>query len=201
MAGFEAAAPLSAIIRGHLVPPRAPVQALYDFLPVVAFFVTMQVADIYRATAVLMVATVAVAACQWYVKRKISSMLLVSAVLALVFGGLTLYFRNPMFIMWKPSILYTLIALACLASQIFGEQTLIEKMMGEQIRTDARTWRIANVSWALFFLVLAGANLYVAYHFSLTAFATWKLICFGVIFLFSLALGVWLSGRAEAVAP
>ena len=199
MASFEAAAPLSAIIPGHPVPLRASVQALYDFLPVAAFFVTIVFADIYKATAVLMIATVAVAARQWYVKRSISKMLMFSSVLALVFGGLTLYFHNPLFIMWKPSILYVLLALACVGSQLFGDEPLIQKMMGEQLKTDARTWKIANLVWAGFFLLLAGVNLFFAYRFSATVWGTWKLVSFGVIFLFSLGLGMWLSGRAEPV--
>jgi len=177
------------------------VQALYDFLPVVAFFVTFKFADIYTATAVLMVATVAVALQQWFRKRAVSPMLLVSAGLGLVFGGLTLYFHNQLFIMWKMSILYALLAAACLLSQVFGDKPLIQKMMEAQIETDARTWRIANVAWALFFLALAAVNLVFVYRFSAEVWATWKLASFGVVFLFSLALGVWLAGRAAPVKP
>jgi intracellular septation protein len=175
------------------------VQALYDFLPVAVFFVAFKFAGIYTATGVLMVATVAVAARQWFVKRAISPMLLVSSVLALGFGGLTLYFHNQLFIMWKPSILYTLLALACLASQLFGDQPLIQKMMGEHLKTDARTWRIANTVWACFFLLLAAVNLVFVYRFSADTWVTWKFASMGVIFVFSLGLGVWLAGRAEPV--
>ncbi len=171
-------------------------QALYDFLPVVAFFVTFKFADIYTATGVLMVATVALALQQWIAKRRISPMLLVSAGLGLLFGGLTLYFHNQLFIMWKPSILYVLLALACLASQVWSDKPLIQKMMEAQLKTDARTWRIANLTWAFFFLVLAAVNLVFVYRFSAEAWATWKIASFGVVFAFSLGLGMWLSGRA-----
>ena len=174
-------------------------QALYDFLPIIAFFATFKFADIYAATAVLMVVTVAVAGMQWFQRRKVSPMLLVSASLALVFGGLTLYFHNQLFIMWKPTIVDFLFAVALLVSQFVGEEPLIQKMMGHALKTDARTWRIANTSWALFFLAAAAANLVFVYRFSVDAWATWKIASYVIMVVFALAVSVWLANRAEAV--
>lgn len=176
-------------------------QALYDFLPVVAFFVTLKLADVYAATAVLMLAAVVVAALEWFKKRQVSPMLLFSTGLALVFGGLTLYLHNELFIKWKPTVLYALLALVLLASQLFGGKPLIQKMLEEQLSTDARTWRTVNLGWVLFFLAMAGVNLVFVYRFSTDAWATWKIAALGVIALWAVASSLWLAQRAHETKP
>jgi intracellular septation protein len=173
------------------------VQALYDFLPVVAFFATLKLADIYVATGVLMVATVAVAALQWLRKRAVSPMLLFSAGLGLVFGGLTLWFHNELFIKWKLTVLYALMGALLLASQVIGDKPIVQKMLEQQLTADARTWRTVNLSWALFFLAIAATNLVFVYRFSTSAWATWKLATFGLIFAFAFASSLWLARRAD----
>ncbi len=175
-------------------------QALYDFLPIIAFFTTFKLAGIYWATGVLMVVTVGVAAAQWFKRRTVSPMLMVSAGLALVFGGLTLYFHNQLFIMWKPTIVDVLFAAALLASQVFGDGPLLKKMMGHVLQTDDRSWRIANTSLALFFLASAAVNLVFVYRFSADAWATCKFVSYVVMVLFTMGISLWLSTRATTVA-
>jgi intracellular septation protein len=171
-------------------------QALFDLFPVLAFFVTFKFAGIYPATGVLIVATIALTIGQWFRKGTVSPMLLVSAGLALLFGGLTLWLHNELFIMWKPTVLYVLFAAALLVSQLVGDKPLVQTLLEGKLHTDARTWRITNLSWALFFLVLAGVNLLFVYRFSRDAWATWKLATVGLVFLFALAQGAWLANRA-----
>lgn len=186
-------------------------QALYDLLPVLAFFVAYKLAGIYVATGVLIAATVVQVAVQWVRTRTVSRMALISAGLVLVFGGATLLIHDELFIMWKPTVLYVLFALALVASQLFTEKPVVQRILESQLRTDARTWRIANVAWATFFLVLAGVNYVFVHGFAHSppgsaeqkswesSWATWKLATIGVVFAFALLQGLWLSRRAEAV--
>ena len=174
-------------------------QALYDFLPLIAFFTTYKFADIYAATGVLMAVTVLVAGLQWLKRRTVSPMLLVSAGLALVFGGLTLYFHNQLFIMWKMTIADVLFASVLLASQIFGDEPMIKRVMGHVLKTDDRTWKIANTAWALFFLVSGGVNLVFVYGFSVDAWVKWKIASFVALAVFTLGGSLWLASRAEPV--
>jgi intracellular septation protein len=186
-------------------------QALYDLLPVLAFFVAYKLADIYVATGVLIAATVVQVAIQWLRTRTVSKMVLISAGLVLVFGGATLLIHDELFIMWKPTVLYVLFALALLASQWFTGKPIVQRLLEKQLTTDARTWRITNAGWAVFFLVLAAVNYLFVHGFTHSpdgsdaqkswesAWATWKLATIGVVFAFALAQGVWLSKRAEAV--
>src|SRR5437868_9596986 len=97
-------------------------QLLFDFLPVIAFFIAYKLADIYVATGVIIVAVIVQTAIQWVRHRKVSSMALVSAVLVLIFGGLTLAVHDKAFIQWKVTVVNWLFAAAFLASQFIGER-------------------------------------------------------------------------------
>ena len=87
--------------------PRAHpslMQLLFDLLPVVFFFIAYKMAGIYVATAVLIVGVLVQTAISWFRHKKVSPMLLTSAILVLVFGGLTLLIHDATFIKWKPTI-------------------------------------------------------------------------------------------------
>jgi len=169
--------------------------AFYDLLPVLAFFVAYKVAGVFVATAVLVVATVVQVGVTWLRKREVSKMALASAGLVLVFGGATLLLHDEVLIMWKPTVLYVLFALVLIGSQVLGGQPLTQRLLGAQIHTDDRTWRIANGSWALFFLVLAAVNLVFVYRFR-DAWVNWKLATVGIVFAFALLQAMWLARRA-----
>lgn len=171
--------------------------ALYDFLPVLAFFIAYKYAGIYVGTQVLMGATALQLAVKWLHTRTVSRMMVYSAALVFAFGGATLYFHNDLVIMWMPTVLYVTLAGAFVLSQFFGP-TLVERMLGEAMSADARTWRLANMSWVAFFLLLAGANLVVAYRYGLNTWVGWKLAKIGIVFLFALAQALWLSRHAQA---
>lgn len=174
-------------------------QLLFDFLPVIAFFVAYKLADIYVATGVMIVAVIAQTTIQWIRHRKVSSMALISGGLVLVFGSLTLIVHDKAFIQWKVTVVNWLFAAAFLASHYFGERTLIERMMGENVQLARELWRKLNVAWALFFLLLGTVNLYVARNFSEAIWVDFKL--FGVIGLtlvFALGQGLWLASKTPS---
>jgi intracellular septation protein len=172
-------------------------QALSDFLPILAFVIAYYVAGIYAATGVLIAATVVQVAVTWVRTHTVSKMTLISAALVLVLGGATLVLHNQLLIMWKPTVLYVVLAVALLVSQYVGDKPLVERLLGGQLKTDARTWRLTNLSWALFFLVLAGVNLVFVYGYDLEVWVRWKFATVGIVFAFAIAQAVWLTGRAE----
>ncbi len=172
-------------------------QALSDFLPVLAFVIAYYVAGIYAATGVLIVATVAQVALTWVRQRSVHKMTLISAGIVLVLGGATLLLHNQLLIMWKPTVLYLVLAVALLVSQYVGDKPLAERLLGAQLKTDARTWRLTNLSWAVFFLVLAGVNLIFVYRYGLEVWVRWKFATVGIVFAFAIVQALWLAGRAE----
>ncbi len=170
---------------------------LFDFLPIILFFVAYKFYGIYTATAVAIVATVILVAYTWLTTRKVEKMQLVSLALIVVFGGMTLWLQNPLFIMWKPSILYALFAIAFLGSLFIGDKPLVERLMGSMMTAPTAVWRKLNVAWVLFFAALAVLNLIVAYNFSEEIWVDFKLFgLMGLTFAFMLLQGLWLARHA-----
>ena len=98
---------------------------LYDFLPVVLFFIFYKIYDIYVATAVLMGATYIQIILAYFLKKKIEKILIFTAIVITIFGGMTLFFQDNVFIMWKPSIIYWVFGLGILVADKFYNKNLI----------------------------------------------------------------------------
>jgi intracellular septation protein len=176
-------------------------QFLVDLLPVIAFFVAYKLADIYVATGVLIVGVLLQTVISWIRHRKVSPMLLTSAALVLVFGGLTLMIHDPVFIKWKPSIVNWLFAIAFLASQFMRGPTIIERMMGKNVELDGDSWRKLNLAWVSFFTLAGALNLYVAFHYPEATWVNFKLFgLMGLTLAFALGQGFWIARKAESSA-
>jgi intracellular septation protein len=178
-------------------------QLLFDFLPVIAFFVSYKVTgNMFVATGVIIVAVILQTAFQWFKHRKVSSMALISGALVLVFGGLTLLIHDKAFIQWKVTVVNWLFALAFLASRLFGDKLLIERIMGENVQLEAALWQRLNWAWIVFFTALGGINLYVAYNYSEAAWVNFKLFgMLGLTVVFALAQAFWLASKMPADSP
>jgi intracellular septation protein len=173
-------------------------QLLYDLLPVIAFFVAYKIAGIYVATGVLIVAVLVQVAVSWLRHRKVSPMLLISAALVLLFGGLTLAIQDPTFIKWKPTVLYWLFAVVIGASHLMRGPSILQRMMGEGLQLDDRGWKQLSAMWVVFCVVAGAANIYVAYNFAEPTWVDFKL--FGLtalMFVFVMLQAVWLSRKIE----
>jgi intracellular septation protein len=136
---------------------------LVDFFPILLFFVAYKLEDIYVATGVAIVASAILVIWSWLRRRRAETMPLVTLGLLLVFGGLTLALHDPIFVMWKPTIVNWLFAAVFLASQFIGKRSLIERMMGSAIEIPAAVWTRLNVMWIGFFLFTGLVNLFVVY--------------------------------------
>ena len=90
---------------------------LTDFLPIVLFFIAYQLYDIYVATAVAIVSSLFQVAYLRLAGKKVEKMHLITLGLLLLFGGLTLLLRDPMFIKWKPTVVNWLFGIVFLGSQ------------------------------------------------------------------------------------
>ena len=83
---------------------------------------------------------------------------LMGGILISLFGGLTIYFDNPIFIYIKPTIINILFGLALLFGKYFTNETLLKKILGNAINLSEAGWKILNKRWALFFIGLAILN-------------------------------------------
>lgn len=174
-------------------------QLFLDLLPVIAFFIAYKLAGIYVATAVLIAGVLAQTAVSWIRHRKVSPMLLTSAVLVLVFGGLTLLVHDATFIKWKPTVVDWLFAAAFLVSHFWRGPTLVQRMMGEHVQLDDSLWKRLNLLWVAFFVVCGALNLYVAFNFSEAIWVDFKLFgLFGLTLVFALLQGLWIAKHGAA---
>jgi intracellular septation protein len=152
---------------------------LADFFPILLFFVAYQLYDIYVATAVAIASSALQVGYLWLSRKKVEKMHLITLALLVVFGGLTLLLRDPVFIKWKPTVVNWLFAAAFGGSQLIGQKTVVERMMGHAVELPRSIWTRLNVSWTLFFLCSGLLNLYVAFNFSEETWVNFKL--FGML--------------------
>ncbi len=183
-------------------------QALLDFLPVIAFVVTYWFSgDMSLAIIVIMGAVTLQLAGTWVIKRKVSMMLLASAALVVVLGGISLLLDNPLFFKWKPTGLYWIFAMVFLGSQWIGERPIVQRMLTslaqDELEMPDRAWRQLNLAWVGFFLIAGAANIYVAYAYDEAIWVNFKLFgLFGLTFAFLVLQSLWMSRHlADPEAP
>ncbi len=165
------------------IPPLHPptstsiltLKILFDFFPIILFFIVFKVAGIYAATAVTIAATFAQIGWVWFKHRKVEPMLWMSLAVVVVFGGATLLFHNDTFIKWKPTVLYWLFALILAGAQLFQGKNLMRALMGKQMQLPDPIWNRVNWSWVVFFVLMGVLNIVIAYNFSTNLWVDFKL--------------------------
>jgi intracellular septation protein len=140
-----------------------PMKLLIDFFPIILFFVTYKLYGIYIATISAILASLAQVGWLRWRHGRFETLPLVTLALIAVFGGLTLLLRDPIFVMWKPTLVNWLFALAFVGGSLIGQRPLVERMMGGAIEVPTAIWRRLNWAWVIFFLFSGLANLFVVY--------------------------------------
>jgi intracellular septation protein len=196
---------------------------LLDFLPLVLFFGTFKYAEAHKdwaatfatehfgavvsggvvgmgeapvllATVVVIIATLVQIGVIFARGKKPDLMLWITFVLVVVLGGATVWFHNATFIKWKPSVLYWAMGLTFWVSQTLFRKNLLQSLIGDQLELPPAVWQRLNFAWIGFFALMGLLNLYVAYSFSTSTWATFKAFgATGLMLVFMLAQGLYLS--------
>ncbi|WP_419418616.1 septation protein A [Legionella sp. D16C41] len=148
---------------------------LFDFFPVLLFFIGYKFFGIYTATGIAMVASLLQVIFFRLRHQRYEKMHLFSLAVILVLGGATLFFHNPWFIKWKPTGIYWLTAIVFMLSPFFASKPLIQKIMDGNISLPEKIWFRLNYAWALFFLLMGAANIYIAYNYDTNVWVNFKL--------------------------
>jgi intracellular septation protein len=168
--------------------------------PLLVFFGTNAAAGIYAGTAAFMAATLLSLAVAWLRYHKVPVMPLVSGVIVLVFGGLTLYLRDETFIKLKPTIVYSMFAVLLSAGLLF-KKPMLELLLGPVFNLTEEGWRKLTLRWALFFLAMAVLNELVWRNVSTNMWVSFKAFGFlPLTFLFAIAQVPLMQRYGEAVA-
>ena len=131
-----------------------------DFGPLLIFFFFYYDSnkDLKVAIPPFIIATIISLVVVWFLEKKIPMVPLLGGVLITFFGGLTIYFDNPVFIYIKPTIINLLFGLALLFGKYFTDEPILKKMLGKSISLTNEGWEILNKRWMLFFFALAILN-------------------------------------------
>lgn len=190
---------------------------LYDLLPVIFFFATFKLAQgspeaaadlcnhylgngfatdqapVICATAVAIIISLAQIGWKLLKRQKIDPMLWISVAVILVFGSLTIWLHNEMFIKWKPTILYWIFAGILLAGLLF-KKNFLKSLLGTQISMPDSAWSTLLDSWIVFFVVIGIVNLIIAYTCSTNFWVNFKLFgLLGLTLLFTVGVGFYIS--------
>jgi intracellular septation protein len=176
---------------------------LLEWSPLVIFFVVFKLYGIYWATAALMVACVALMIVHRMRAGRFKTMHVATACVVLVLGTATLLLHDKRFIQWKPTVLLGAAALAFLGSTVIGRRPLarrlLEGVFSEPLDLSRHTWTLINLGWALWFAMLAAANIYIAWNFAESVWVNFKV--FGItvaMLIFMIPQVIWLHGKTVA---
>jgi intracellular septation protein len=176
---------------------------LFDFFPILLFFAAFKLYDIYVATAVAIGAGLLQVGYGWLRHRRLERMHVITALLLVVFGGLTLLLRDEMFIKWKPTILDWLFAAVFAGSRLVGKRTpLVERMLSGTVQVASSVWLRLNLLWVVFFAAMGVLNLLVVYNFDTETWVNFKLFgMLGLTFAFVIAQSFYLARHMENAPP
>ena len=172
-----------------------------DLGPLVVFFAAFEIFGIYVATGVFMVAILAALGAGYALERRLSPMPIVTAVLVILFGGLTIYLKNDVFIKMKPTVLYAFFGAVLLGGLAFN-RLFIKYAFAQAFELTETGWRGLTWRFGAFFLVLAATNEIVWRHFTTgtwVAFKVWGIL--PLMFLFTLSQTPFLLKHQIEDAP
>ena len=136
------------------------IKFITDFGPLLVFLFFYYNSDKNLKIAIppFIIATIIAIAIVWLLEKKIPMVPLISGILITLFGGLTIYFDNPIFIYIKPTIINILFGLALLFGKYFTKEPILKKILGKSIMLSDEGWSILNKRWIIFFFALAFVN-------------------------------------------
>ena len=131
-----------------------------DFGPLLIFFSFYYKNDKSLQIAIppFVIATLIALILVWIIEKKIPMVPLIGGILITFFGGLTIYFDNPVFIYIKPTVINILFGFALLFGKYFTNEPILKKMLGNALQLTNQGWSILNKRWIFFFFALAILN-------------------------------------------
>ncbi len=136
------------------------IKLLTDFGPLLIFFIVYYKGgkNLQIAIPPLIVATIIAVIVIYYLEKKIPYVPLIGAILISVFGGLTIFFKNPIFIYLKPTIINSLFAIALLIGKLSFKKNLLQLFLSGSIQLQDIGWDKLMYRWVSFFIFLAILN-------------------------------------------
>ena len=136
------------------------IKFITDFGPLLVFlsFYYKSEKNLTVAIPPFIVATLIALIVVWILEKKIPMVPLLGGIFITLFGGLTIYFDNPIFIYIKPTIINILFGLGLIIGKYFTNEPILKKMLGKSMQLSDQGWKILNLRWVYFFFTLALLN-------------------------------------------
>ena len=167
---------------------------LIDLVPALPFLlVAFGLADIFLATQLAMgAAALQLIASRWRY-GKIKKMHAITFAAIIVFGSITLFLRDDLFIKLKPTALNWAFALVFLGAPLFFKKNLLKLMLGEKLALPEFAWSRLNLMWVAYFALIGTTNLYIALNFSVEVWSKFRVFgLYGALFAFMLVQGFYI---------
>ncbi|MBL6785082.1 MAG: septation protein IspZ [Rickettsiales bacterium] len=139
--------------------------SIIDFIPLLGFLITYKLKGLIDATIVLVILSVLAVLFMYYKEKKVAKVPLISSLIVVLFGGLTILFDDPVFIKIKPTIINILFAGALLIGN-YNQKPLLKLFLDKTLKMSDQAWLILSKRYAYFFFVLAIINEVIWRNFS-----------------------------------
>ena len=142
---------------------KSLIKFITDFGPLIIFFSFYYKSgkNLQIAIPPLVIATIISIIIVWILEKKIPFVPLLGGVLITFFGGLTIYFENPVFIYMKPTIINIIFAITLLFGKYFTSEPILKKILGKTMPLNNEGWNKLNSRWIFFFVFLAILNEFI----------------------------------------
>jgi len=174
---------------------------LIDFFPILLFFGSYKLYDIYVGTAVLMGATAIQMALIYGIDRKLQAMHKLTLLLVLIFGSLTLLLHDDRFIKWKPTVLYGAMAIALALAVWVYKKNFLKMLLGSQLELPEPVWMRLNAIWVAYSAFMALINAYVAAYYSTADWVNFKLWGYAFPLAFIIGQGFYIARYIKPDEP
>jgi len=153
------------------------IKSLIEIIPLILFFIANAKYGIIFATKTFVITTLIALIISYLYFKKISTPLLITTFLVLIFGGLTIFFKDPTFIKLKPTIVYFLFSLFLFVGLAL-KKNFLQIYLSSLIKLNDTGWNILTKRWGIFFLLMALLNETIWRNFSTDFWVSFKVFGF-----------------------
>ncbi len=170
-----------------------------ELLLLAVFFVAYYFQGMYVAIGTVMALYTLQMGIRLIRRQPISRLEMLSYASIVLLGGMSLVFHNELFFKWKPSVIYSLFAIAIIGTRLWTKSSAMQKLLNSTLHLPNKTWNQLDYIWCSFLIALAVLNLMIAYTFSTDIWVYFKLfgtLCLLLIFL--LLQAWWLAPHLKS---
>ena len=156
---------------------RSIIKSLIEIVPLILFFIANAKYGIIVATKIFVITTLIALVVSYLHLKKVSTPLLITSFLVLIFGGLTIFFKDPTFIKLKPTIVYLLFSCFLFLGLIL-KKNFLKIYLSSIIKLKDIGWNILTKRWGIFFVAMAILNEIIWRNFSTDVWVSFKVFGF-----------------------